>query len=258
LFAEYFKFRLPALVNFVGGGGKTGLILRLQSEYAESSTCLYTTTTRIHPPDTGQGILILSGSDMDQLRHLIENVARRRWDNTRKIVATGLEMAPDLLRGVPTDFANGLDRELVPLILNEADGARSMSLKMPRAGEPVLMEQAVYLVPVIGLDCLEKPLGPETLFRWEMAESRFNLQAGEIITPDLAASLLLHPKGVCKEWNLRMQIIPFINKVDSPNQDELARQLAQSLLGSPNFPIERVVWGSLDTMRAAVATSQVQ
>jgi probable selenium-dependent hydroxylase accessory protein YqeC len=255
LFAELFDFRLPALVNFVGGGGKTGLILQLQSEYAESSTCLYTTTTRIHPPDTAQGALILSASNTGQLKLLIESIARHQWANARKLVATRLEMAPGLLSGIPPDFADGLDRDIFPLILNEADGARSMSLKMPRPGEPILMENADYLVPVIGLDCLEKPLGPETLFRWKMAESRFALRAGEIITPELAGSLLLHPEGVCREWHLQTRIIPFINKVDYQKQDALAQALAQSLLNNGNFPIERVVWGSLDTMRAAVATN---
>jgi probable selenium-dependent hydroxylase accessory protein YqeC len=174
------------------------------------------------------------------------------------IVATRLEMAPGLLGGVPSDFAGSLDRTLLPIILNEADGAKSMSLKMPRQGEPVPMEGANYLVPVIGLDCLGKPLGPESIFRWELARSRFKLTPGEIITPDLAASILLHPKGVCKDWTLRTGIIPFINKVDSPEQDAAALQLAQSLLRSRNFPIERVVWGSVVSGRASVADSPSQ
>ena len=48
-------------------------------------------------------------------------------------------MTPDLLKGVEPEFGRFLDRDLFPVLLNEADGARSMSLKMPREGEPVLM-----------------------------------------------------------------------------------------------------------------------
>ena len=114
------------------------------------------------------------------------------------------------------------------------------------------MEDAEYLVPVIGLDCLAKPLGPETLFRWEMAAPRYSLKHGQIITPELAASILLHPEGVCKDWKLGMKIIPFINKVDSESNDALARELAGALMHNGRFPIERIVWGSVQRARAGV------
>jgi probable selenium-dependent hydroxylase accessory protein YqeC len=112
------------------------------------------------------------------------------------------------------------------------------------------MDDAEYLVPVIGLDCLNKPLGPETLFRWELAAPRYSLKYGELVTPELAASILLHPEGVCKDWKEGTTIIPFINKVDSESDDALARELAGALRRNGQFPIERVVWGSVQRGRA--------
>jgi probable selenium-dependent hydroxylase accessory protein YqeC len=164
---------------------------------------------------------------------------------------------PDLLQGVSPDFPAGIDRECFPLVLNEADGARSMSLKMPREGEPVLMKSANYLVPVIGLDCLNKPLGPQTLFRWEIASRRHSLEAGQTITPELAASILLHPLGVCRDWHSGTHIVPYINKADSEELEPLAYELAQALLHNKNFPVDRVVWGSLHNARVNSATTQV-
>jgi probable selenium-dependent hydroxylase accessory protein YqeC len=107
------------------------------------------------------------------------------------------------------------------------------------------MENADYLVPVIGLDCLYQPLGPEVVFRFESLASRFSLQAGERITPEVASRILMHPEGVCKNWKPGTTILPFINKVDGPAQDSAARDLAQSILRNGSFPVRRVIFGSV-------------
>jgi len=252
LFCEKFSFALPARVNLVGGGGKTSLILTLLREYAESIPVVYTTTTRIHPPHPSEGLVVISSNNDEYLEMMLER-AVLGWCCGRSFVVTHLSSSPNLLRGVDPDFSSRLDPVLFPMLLNEADGARSMSLKMPREGEPVLISNANYLVPVIGLDCLNKPLGPETLFRWVYASGRFKLTAGSNLAPELAASILLHPEGVCRDWTPGMHIIPFINKVDEEADDELARALARALMNNGNFPIDRVVWGSLQNARVASA-----
>jgi probable selenium-dependent hydroxylase accessory protein YqeC len=253
VFAEHFTFQMPAVVNFVGGGGKTGLILRLLDEFAESTSAIYTTTTRMHPPDPGHGLVILSGDNMNLLKSVLNQIAGAYRSPHAKFVVANLPI-PDshnLIGGVPTDLVRGINRNYFSIIFNEADGARSMSLKMPRAGEPVLMEETTCLVPVIGMDCLLKPLGPETLFRWDMAAKRFSLKAGQTITPKLAADLLLHKEGVCSGYRSGMSIVPFVNKVDDPSQDSLARELALELLRNEHFPVRKVVWGSIYGSRVA-------
>ena len=249
MFSEQFAFDLPAIVNFVGGGGKTPLILKLMDEYSHASHVIYCTTTRIHPPESADGLAIIACDNPEILRVLVEKSARC-CDHVRRLVVTRNTIAPRLLGWVAPDFGQTLDPALFPIILNEADGARSMSLKMPRAGEPVLMEGASYLIPVIGMDCLMKPLGPETLFRWETASKQFSLKEGQLLTPELAAGLLLHPQGVCKDWRRGMRLIPFLNKADGEADDPLAKALAGALLQNGIFPVERVVWGSVYRCRA--------
>ena len=250
MFLENFAFRTPAIINFVGGGGKTALILRLAEEFSESVRVIYTTTTRIHPPHPRKRLAILSGDDPELLRMILHRAAQGETDRVRTFVVTGPAMTPDLLKGVAPEFSSSLDRAVFPVILNEADGARSMSLKMPRDGEPVLMANAEYLVPVVGLDCVNQRLGPETLFRWEMAATRYSLKEGETLTPERVVNLLLHPQGVCKGWQEGIEIIPFINKVDDERDDALARVVAETLLGQATFPVKRVVWGSVQEHRA--------
>jgi probable selenium-dependent hydroxylase accessory protein YqeC len=250
LFSEQFAFKDHTLVNFVGGGGKTILIRKLMEEFCSKGPILYTTTTRIHPPDPSEGLVVISSDNLPLLKLMVERIGRCCPNRPYKLVATRHFMSPNLLRGVPQDFDNTLDRELFPILLNEADGAASFSIKLPREGEPVLMDKAEYLVPVIGIDCLYQPLGPEVLFRWQALAEHFSLRAGGRITPDVAAKILMHSRGVCKDWKPGTTIIPFINKADSTAQDSAARDLAYSILRNGNFPVQRVVFGSALRERA--------
>jgi probable selenium-dependent hydroxylase accessory protein YqeC len=244
LFSEEFSFGDCALVTVVGGGGKTGLILALLRE-RRSGIVVYSTTTRIHPPHPTDGLTVLACDNLALLKQMLEEAARACGDRFNRYVVAHSVIEARLLRGIDPCFAQTLDRKLLPLILNEADGARSMSLKMPRENEPVLMENADFLVPVIGMDIIGQPLGPQTLFRWDLAKSRYGIKEGVILTPELAASLLMHPLGVCRDWKHGMRIIPFVNKADKEKDNTLAKDLSRALLRNANFPVEKVVWGSL-------------
>jgi probable selenium-dependent hydroxylase accessory protein YqeC len=254
VFSERFGFRSHTLVNFVGCGGKTILILKLMDEYYSQGSVLYTTTTRIHPPDPREGLVVISSDNLPLLKIMLDRVAGGSLNRSYKLVITRHFMSPTLLRGVPPDFDNTLDRELFPILLNEADGAASYSIKLPRENEPVLMEGAEYMVPVIGIDCLYRPMGPDVLFRWRDYADRFSLRAGERLTPELAAGILMHKQGVCRDWKPGTTIVPFINKVDGPAQDSAARDLADLILHNGNFPVDRVVFGSVLRSRADSVT----
>jgi probable selenium-dependent hydroxylase accessory protein YqeC len=244
LFSEQFEFRKNTLVNFVGGGGKTALIHRLMDECCVGGTVLYTTTTRIHPPKPSEGLVVISSDNLPLLKMMIGRVGVNCFGRPYKLVITRHFEDPDLLQGVPPDFADGLDRRAFPILLNEADGSARYSIKLPREGEPVLMENADYLVPVIGIDCLNQPLGPKVVFRFQNFAERFALRAGERMTVEMATGILMHQWGVCKDWKPATTIIPFINKVDGPEQDTAARELANAILNNRNFPVKQVVFGS--------------
>jgi probable selenium-dependent hydroxylase accessory protein YqeC len=237
-------------VNFVGGGGKTALIHKLLQEYCSMGPVLSSSTTRIHPPDPKEGSVVISGENLVLLRQIVSQIGCNCARQPYKMVVARHFMSPNLLRGLPSDFTDNLDRNLFPIILNEADGAAGFSLKLPRESEPVLMNNAEYLVPVIGMDCLNQPMGPEVLFRWQAFADSFSLRAGEPITPELAAGILLHTQGVCKGWKPGVIIIPYINKVDGAEQDSAAKDLAYAILHNGNFPVHRVVLGSTIQGRA--------
>ena len=256
MFSDHLALRPHSLANFVGGGGKTVLVLKLMEEYCAEGPVLYTTTTRIHPPDANEGLSLISSDNLQLLKLIVDKIGRCYANRPAKLAVTRHYISPTLLRGVPPDFDNGLERSLFPMLLNEADGAAGFSIKMPRENEPVLMENAEYLIPVIGIDCLYKPLGPDAIFRWKEFSGRALLNEGDVITPGLAADLLMHPQGVCRGWRAGMEIIPFINKVDEPVQNSPAVELANSILSNHNFPVRRVVCGSVHNGTAFTITAE--
>jgi probable selenium-dependent hydroxylase accessory protein YqeC len=245
LFSALFAFKPHSLVNIVGGGGKTALIHRLMEEYSASGPVLGTTTTRIHPPDAREKCVLIASENIPLLQLMIQRAACECAGLPYKLIVARSFMSPNLLRGVPPDFCDAVDRSLFAILLNEADGAAGYSIKIPGDGEPVPMRNAEYLVPVLGIDCLHRPLGPAVLFRFRELADRFSLREGDIITPELAAHILMHPRGVCKYWEPGSVILPFINKVDDPSQDADARNLASLILTNGSFPVTRVLFGSV-------------
>ena len=252
MFTEIFAFSNHALVNFVGGGGKTALIHRLLDEYSSrEQPVMATTTTRVHPPDPHESISLISSDNLALLKRVLENISRDCAGRSFKILASRYFMSSNLVRGVPTDFFEDIDRSIFPVFLNEADGAAGFSLKLPRESEPVPAAGAKYLIPVIGLDCIGRVLGPDTVLRWNELSESFALRKGDLITPETAARILMHPQGVCKNRHTGTTIIPFINKADSPAQDSTAMELAAAILSNTAFPVERVIYGSVLNGRAA-------
>ncbi len=245
MFREQFAFSPHALVNFVGGGGKTGLIRKLMQEFSAQGPVFCTTTTRIHPPDPREEIALLSSDNTDLLGKMVDSIVHCCPEHPYKLAVARSYLSPTLLRGVPPDFDSNVDSRSFPILLNEADGSAGFSLKMPRDGEPVLMEDAQYLVPVVGLDCLHQPIDAQTIFRFEKFLEHFSEHARGRITAQLTSDVLMHPQGVCKGWKPGMHIIPFINKVDSAGQEADAEFLARKILSNANFPVDRVVYGSI-------------
>jgi probable selenium-dependent hydroxylase accessory protein YqeC len=244
LFLEHFGFKWGSVVNFVGGGGKSALICALLEESASSASAIYTTTTRMHPPHPHDGLVVISSENFESLKFLAESAAKSAVSRKWKLVLTGGEIRPNLRRGVGADFARSLDCGYFSAIYNEADGARSVSIKFPREGEPVLMEGAEYLVPVLGMDAIGKPMGPGVVFRWEIAAAKLGLAEGGPVSPKTAAELLMHPSGVCRDWESGMEIIPYLNKVDDEESEAAAVEVAEALFKNTHFPVDKVVYGS--------------
>ncbi len=256
MFSELFGFQSHALVNFVGGGGKTSLIRKLAEEFSPRGPVLCTATIRIHPPDPADGFVVISGDNIDLLRLMVRRIGEDWADCPVKLSVGGHFVGPRLLKEVPPDFNNAVDRKFFPILLNEADSAEGFCINMPEEHGPVLMQNAEYLVPVVGIDCLNLAMGPAVVCRWNLLADELALREGDRFTAATAAAILMHPEGVCRKCRPGTTILPFINKVDEPSQDGVARELAAEILRNPAFPVERVLYGSLLQGRAESVSLQ--
>jgi probable selenium-dependent hydroxylase accessory protein YqeC len=210
------------IVALVGGGGKTSAMFALSQEarHLQLKTVL-TTTTRIYcPADTELAVVV------DQNRsELLKKVAQKLTQSSPVLVGAAVAQNGKLV---------GLEESLVQLLLAagaelvvvEADGAAHKPFKAPAEHEPVIPAATTVLIPVVGIDCLGKPLHPDNVHRPEQVAKLAGIGLGDIITPEVVARVLTHPQGLRKGLPDNCRCIPFINKVECLQQQESARQIA--------------------------------
>ncbi len=144
----------PAVVSFVGGGGKTTAMFRLAHELkALGKKVLVTTTTNIAEPEPGQcDMLMLEGCPDTALFTDVK-------PGMVVCLGGGLKNAGEVckVQSVDPAFIDELcAKRLFDFILVEADGAKRKPIKAPADYEPVIPKSTTAVIGVIGLDCLGK------------------------------------------------------------------------------------------------------
>jgi probable selenium-dependent hydroxylase accessory protein YqeC len=112
-----------------------------------------------------------------------------------------------------------------------------MSIKAPADHEPVIPSRSTVVIVVVGADALGRAL-PDVAHRPEQIARLTGATLDSIVTPDLAAAVLLHPEGGLKNIPHSARIVMAITKV-SADTDEPAAELATRLATDPM--IDRVI-----------------
>ncbi len=236
--SEAFQLKDREVISLVGGGGKTTLMFSWGRELANRRPgVILTTTTKIWEPGPSPDYVSLVSSDFIPMQEwIIKNLP------THPCMLLARSRLPSgKLEGLPAEWIEEIMKiPGVTCILVEADGAKGHSLKAPRAGEPVVSLNTTLLVPVVGIDALECPLDENHVFRWKLAMDILQKPEGTILNEEMIARLLA---ATLKEFPERVRVIPFINKIDTPNDLERGRKLGQALLNIPGREIKRVVLG---------------
>lgn len=211
------------LVAFVGGGGKTSLMLALARELAAGGRrVIATTTTRIAAWEAASLPAVWRDDDPDSIlaHHL-------RQHNVCMVVARA---AGDKALGVPLHLPGRLlARPDVDLVLVEADGAQRLPVKAPAAHEPALPPETTLLVPIAGIDALDGPIA-EVAHRPHLVARLLGQDVHERLTPAGVARLLTHRDGGLKSLPPGARAIPFINKVETAEQVAAAKEIARMAL----------------------------
>lgn len=216
------------VVALVGAGGKTSAMFRLARELAQAGErVVTTTTTKIYTPTPQETDRTLLVQDLEEaLTGLAESLREKQIIT----VACGL-VSEGKLGGVPPEWVASF-RAVAPgtTVIVEADGAARKSFKAPREGEPVFPGCTTLVVPLVGMDCLGKPLGETWVHRPEVVSRLTGAVPGDPITPEMVATVLLHPRGTMQGRPFAARVIPLLNKVDDAKTEALALPLAELLL----------------------------
>lgn len=227
------------VVSFAGGGGKTSLMFRLNSEIPVRCRVVLTTTTKIQvPPANKYPTLLLSkkGQINKALESLLQSGIRPVLGlqplNGNKIKGFSAQWLDRIINGT-SGSGN--------FVLVEADGSKGRSLKGYLDYEPVIPRSTTLLVVVIGADVIGRTLNDSFTHRPAVISKMIGLKPGEIVDPENIARLIIHPRGVLRSCPPGARIIPFINKADCLAKRDDAYRLANFLLGGR---IRRVILGS--------------
>jgi molybdenum cofactor cytidylyltransferase len=216
------------LISIVGAGGKTTLLTTLGRELANDGyRVVLTTTTRMAAHQVTEPVCWSTIPD---------DVAAAHVPGTPLFVMSGLN--PDKAMGPDPDSVDRLfERSAADHVVVEADGARTMSIKAPAGHEPMIPGHSTVVIVVVGADALGKPLF-EVAHRPEQIVHLTGATVDSIVTPDLAAAVLLHPEGGLKNIPQNARIVMAITKVSTDNDDTTA-ELAARLTIHPS--VDRVI-----------------
>jgi probable selenium-dependent hydroxylase accessory protein YqeC len=227
----------------VGAGGKTTLMMTLGRLLSEArKPGFMTTTTKVWKEQAESAYQALyTRNDVHWRERLRKYLASGNW------IFLGQEVLENgKVHGILPELSDELfASEKADYILVEADGAAERPVKAPAEKEPVVPGSATCVVAVMGLEVLDRPLGPDLVFRPERVSRITGLQNGDRMSPVTLSRLFLHDEGLFKNAPPLAARTVFLNKLDRLPREEDARALSMEILSGPVDGVDRVVVGSL-------------
>lgn len=216
--------KIPRLA-FVGAGGKTTAIFQLAHQL--EPPVIVTATTHLA---TGQVKLadrhVVIRNELD-----ISEISSEEL--TDVLLVTGEQVEPNRVSGISFKIFSQLislaDEFQLPVLV-EADGSRQLPMKAPADHEPAIPPHVEIVVVVCGLAALGKPMGPEWVHRTERFASISGISAGEKISVEGVARVMLDPVGGLKNIASGVRRVALLNQADSPELQSAANALAKKLI----------------------------
>lgn len=208
------------VVSLVGGGGKTATMYLLAGELAgQGRRVIVTTTTNIIPPDPP--LKYLTFKDIKDIEKVFQ-------EEDYVVLADSLDPGNGKLKGIDPLRVKDLVK-IADNIIIEADGSRNLPFKAPEDHEPVIPPSSTVILPLAGIEAVNKPLSPEWFHRVKKITELTGIKPGETVTPDIIAKTMLHPMGGMKGVPEKASFIPVFNKADTLKEVETARDVSKYL-----------------------------
>lgn len=238
---ELLRLQRKELVAFVGGGGKSSLMLALAKEcHHRGKPVLITTSTKMYRWQMEAQAKLLTDEDPRKLLERIKNL--KSPDN---IIAAGRSIAPKgKILGLDKNIIDFLHQsDIFDYILVEADGANHKPIKAPQEGEPVVPSLSTRVVTVMGMDALDSTIIEENVHRPQLFSQITGLPLGSRVTEDSIAKIIFYYAHVIKQQAPASKIVAVLNKVDNEIMYEKAKGIAAEI--ACNSEIHKVLLTSL-------------
>jgi molybdenum cofactor cytidylyltransferase len=220
------------IVAFVGGGGKTGAILRLVEELRAAEWRVIATTTTKVGRSIGSAVEAVEAGG----RHWRDDLARGLERCGALFLSAGT--TPDgKLRGIDPEAVDSRLSSLADAVLIEADGSRQTPIKAPAEHEPVIPASTTLVVPMVGLDALGRGIRAPEVHRPELLRA---VTGHKIVTTTAVVRLITSPEGGLKAIPPRAGVRPILNKVRA-DAAETAARIARGVLDEGPRSLDRVV-----------------
>jgi len=242
---DILTLRGGGVISIIGAGGKTTLMERLAREIIiRKETVLTTTTTKIMmPKGESPDRVIIS----DQISEVLNRAKDLLSVSGRLTAAQAFLTTEDKLLGFRAAQIGELEQgNLFRWILVEADGARHLSLKAPAPHEPVIPSSSHWVIAVVGLDAIGRPLTDEWVFRSRLFAEISGLELGAAITEESVANALVHEKGIMKDCPDGALKYVFLNKAETEDRRLMGRRITHLLQGKGWQRPKRVIIGALE------------
>jgi probable selenium-dependent hydroxylase accessory protein YqeC len=237
-----FRLKKGGVISLVGAGGKTALLFRLARELSrKGAKVLTTTTTKIYMPTRGQSSVVI----VDECVEAVLKKAKTFLKHHRHISA-GSRSLPlqNKLKGFSPDTIDDIWQSgIFGWIIVEADGAAGRPIKAPATHEPVFPKCTKWVVGIIGLQAIGKPLTSRWAFRPQLVSQITGLAEGAILTESAIGDLLMDRNGILKDAPAGAIRLAFLNQADSQDRLESGRQIAVWLTQQPKSGFTRVLIG---------------
>ena len=226
----------------MGAGGKTSLMFCLARELSrQGAPVLSTTTTKIYTPKRKQSPMVMISESAEALTTETGDILKKYPH-----ISAGSRVVhfQNKLKGFPPEKIDAIWQSgTFRWIVVEADGAAGKSLKAPAAHEPVIPQCTKWVIGIVGLSAIGKPLTERWAFRPQLVSKITNLAQGESITESALAEVLTNANGIMKGSPARVKRFAFLNQAESRERLKAGRRIAEMICSRKSAGFSGVLIG---------------